>query len=255
MVELLLFCPALIAVITAVVLMIKFRKAQNPGKCAFIFSVIALVFGISFICFSLFPFEYTGETGLDYIGQAMAWAILVNSVQISLFAAYLSFAVVATVFAVKALIAKDKRKLGIVSLVNAWICGIVVGCMITVNYISDMNIKKSIRVDVKNVSLTEDYEGEAAVVFTLEFYNGSKNEITYLSSVYEEVTQDDCEIYHTPVVELLDETDEDIKSVEPGECVTIRKSYRLKDADIPVRIVCRSYDRKVIYVDSEYLPE
>ena len=69
------------------------------------------------------------------------------------------------------------------------------------------------------------------------------------------MTQDDREIYHTPVAELLDETDEDIKSVEPGEYVTIRKSYRLKDADIPVRIVCRSYDGKVIYVDSEYLPE
>ncbi len=255
MFELLLFCPALIAVITAVVLMIKLRKTKNPGKCAFIFSVIALAFGIIFLCFSLFPFEYTGEKGLDYIGQAIAWAMLINSVQISLLAAYLSSAVVATVFAVKVFKAKDKRKLGIVSLIMAWICGIVAGCMITVNAISDMNSKKSISVDVKSVSLTDDSEGEAAVVFTLEFYNGSKNSVTYLSSVYDEVTQNDREIYYTPVVELLDEADEDIRSVAPGGSVTIRKSYKLKDADSPVRIVCRSYDGKVVYVDSEFLPE
>ena len=144
-------------------------------------------------------------------------------------AAYLSFAAVATVFAVKVLIAGDKRKSGIVSLITAWICGIIVGCMITVNTISDMNSKKSISVDVKSVSLTDDSEGEAAVVFTLVFHNGSKNRVTYLSTVYEEVTQNDSEIYHTPVNELLDEADEDI------------------------RIVCRSYDGKVVYVDSEFL--
>ena len=250
MFELLMFCPALIVVIIAVVLTIRFRKTEKPGKFALAFSVIALVFGISFICFSLFPPEYTGEQGLDYIGQAMAWAMMINAVLFFLVAAYLSFAVAATVFAVKVLKAKDKKKLGIVSIVAAWICGLAAGCLITVNAVSDMNRKKSLSVDVISVALTDDSEGNAAVVLTLEFYNGSKNKTTYLSSVYDEVTQNDKEIYHTPVIELLDE-DGDIKVVEPGESVTIRKSYKLEDDDAPVRIFCSSYGGKVVYVRSD----
>ena len=254
MAEFLLLCPALIAVITAFVLMIKFRKTKKPEKLSLVFAVIALVFGISFICFSLFPFEYTGEKGLDYIGQAMAWAMIMNAIQISLFVAYLSFAIAGTVYAFKAFKDKDKRKKGILALVVAWVCGVLIGSLITINAISDMNNKKNISVDVKDVAVTNDSEGKAAVVFTLELHNGSKRSITYLSSVYEEVTQYDLEIYYTPVTDLLDESDKDIKTVEPGESITIRKSYRLNDADGPVRIVCRSFDGRFIYVDSEFRP-
>lgn len=251
----LLFSPALTAMITAVVLMIIFRKKADPEKYSVIFALVALALGIIHLWSEFYPFEYTGEKGLDYIGQAMAWAMIVSSIRISTLAAYLSFAIAATVYAIKAAKDKKKRKKGIISIVIAWICSVIIGSLMAVSAVTDMDQKKSLSVKVTDVTLTKDYEGNDSAVITIEFYNGSKSSVTYLSSVYEEVTQDDGEIYHTPVPELPDDPDDDIRSVGPGESVTIRRSYKLDDEDGPVRILCRSYDGKVVYVDSEYIPE
>ena len=253
--EFLLICPPVIVVLAAVILTFKLRKTNKPEKISLIFSIVALVFGIAFIVFSFFPPEYNGEQGLDYVGQALAWAMIVNSIMTSLLVAYFSFAVASTIYAIKAFKDREKRKKGLISLVAAWICGIFFACMFTVNIISDTNTKKSLKVEVQSVTLATDSEGKTAAVVTLEFYNGSKRDITFLSSVHEKVTQYDLEIYYSPVLELLDDPDNDIKAVKPGESVVIRTSYRLNDADGPIRVSCTSYDGKVVYVDSEFQPK
>ncbi len=227
-------------------------KKRNCEKPAVIFSICALVCGMIHIFCEFFPFEYNGEGGIDYLGQALVWVLFVKLLLYGTLALYLVFAIVATVFSVKTIRAKETRKKGILSLILAWICGLVVAGLITANVLIDHGNKKNIQVEVTEVTLTTDYDGEQAVRIEIELYNGSKTSISYLSSVYDEVTQNGEELSHAVLPEDLDDDDPELKSLEPGASVTIVKGYELEYPDEPVNILCRSFDGKFIYVDEEF---
>ena len=227
-------------------------KKRNSETRAVTFSICALVCGIIHIFCEFFPFEYKGESGIDYLGQALVWVLFVKALLYGTLIVYLIFAVIATVFAVKTLKAKDKRKKGFVSLVLAWISGFVVAGLITANIVIDHNNKKNIEVEVTEVTLTTDCDGDTAVRVEIELYNGSNRTISYLSSVYDEVTQNGMELSHAVLPEDLEDYDPELEDVEPGESVTIVKGFELEYPDEPVYILCRSYDGKFIYVDDEF---
>lgn len=254
MLALIAFGPTVLIIAVAVVLLIVLRK-KDPAKFSVIFSVIALICGIIHLICQFYPFEYKGESGIDYIGQAIVWSLFVNSVMYATLAAYVSFAVVATVFAVKALKAKETRKKGVISLILSWILGLVFASLIITNIASAKAHKKSIKVEVKEVSMVNDTESDPAVMIMFEIYNGSKKDITYNSSIYTEVSQNGKEIYHTLVSGWEEYQDADIKEVKPGSSAVIRKTYKLKDANAPVKIVCRTYGGDYTYIDGEFKPK
>ena len=227
-------------------------KKRNYEKTALTLSIIALVSGIIHIFCEFFPFEYQGEGGLDYIGQAILWVMMVKVLLYGTLIVYVVFAILATVFSVKAIKAKDTRKKGVVSLILAWICGLVVAGLITANFVIDYNSKKNIDVEVTEVALTTDCDGREAVRVEIELYNGTNTTISYLSSVYDEVTQNGEELSHAVLPEDLDDDDPEIKPLDPGESVTIVKGYELEYPDEPVNILCRSFDGKFVYVDEEF---
>lgn len=227
-------------------------KNRNYKKLAVTFSLCALVCGIIHVFCEFFPFEYNGEGGIDYLGQALVWVLFVKALLYGTLVVYLIFAVVATVFSVKTIRAKETRKQGIVSLILSWICGMVIAGLITANVLIDISNKKNIQVDVKDVTLTTDYDGEPAVRVEIELYNGSKTTISYLSSVYYEVTQNGKELSHAVLPEDLDDDDPEIKQLEPGDSVTIIRGYEPEVPDEPVNILCRSYDGRFVYVDDGF---
>ena len=128
----------------------------------------------------------------------------------------------------------------------------MVAGIVTGNIIYDKTQKNSIKVEVKDVTAVTDYEGDPAVLVVLDFYNGSKSKKSFMSSVYEEVTQDGREIYYTIFNEPESRTDNDIEPVSPGSSIEIRKAYKLDDPSKPVRIVCSSFDGSTVYVDGEF---
>ena len=227
-------------------------KKRNSEKRAVTFSICALVCGIIHIFCEFFPFEYKGESGIDYLGQALVWVLFVKALLYGTLIVYLIFAIIATVFAITTIRAKDTRKKGLVSLGLAWICGLVVAGLISANIAIDRNNKKNIEVEVTEVTLTTDCDGDTAVRVEIELYNGSNRTISYLSSVYDEVTQNGTELSHAVLPEDLEDYDPEIENVEPGESVTIVKGFELEYTDEPVYILCRSYDGKFIYVDDEF---
>lgn len=255
MLALIAFGPSVIVIIIAIVLLIKLRKNDNPGKLAVIFSVIALVCGLIHLMCQLYPFEYKGEGGIDYIGQAIVWSITVKSILYATLAAYVSFAIVATVFAVKALKAKETRKKGILSLILSWVYGIVFASLIITNIAADKANKKSIKVEVREVTQVTDTEGDSAVLIQFEIYNGTKRDITFQSSVYAEISQNGKQIYHTNAPGWEEYRDADIKDIKPGSSAEIRNAYKLNDKDAPVRISCRTYAGDVTYLDGEFMPK
>ena len=227
-------------------------KKRNYEKTALTLSIIALVSGIIHIFCEFFPFEYQGEGGLDYLGQAILWVMMVKVLLYGTLIVYVVFAILATVFAAKAIKAKDKRKKGVVSLILAWICGLVVAGLITANFVIDYNSKKNIDVEVTEVALTTDFDGREAVRVEIELYNGTNTTISYLSSVYDEVSQYGKELTHAVLPEDLDDDDPELESLKPGESVTIVKGYEVRYPDEPVYILCRSFDGKFVYVDEEF---
>ena len=227
-------------------------KKRNYEKTALTLSIIALVSGIIHIFCEFFPFEYQGEGGLDYLGQAILWVMMVKVLLYGTLIVYVVFAILATVFAAKAIKAKDTRKKGVVSLVLAWICGVVVAGLITANFVIDYNSKKNIDVEVTEVALTTDFYGREAVRVEIELYNGTNTTISYLSSVYDEVSQYGKELTHAVLPEDLDDDDPELESLKPGESVTIVKGYEVRYPDEPVYILCRSFDGKFVYVDEEF---
>ena len=253
MLGMLAFGPSVFVVIIAAVLLIVLRK-KDQARLAVVFSVIAFVFGTLHIFCEFFPFEYTGPDGIDYIGQAIVWGLMVQSILYGTLAAYISFAVVATVSAVRAL-RKGRRAKGTVSLILAWICGAVICCLVVTNIVADKNYKKSIRIEVKEVSQVTDTESDPAVLIMFEIYNGTKRDIMYQTSVYTEVSQNGKEIYHTTVDGWKEYEDADIKYVKPGSSAVIRKTYKLKDTSAPVKILCRTYGGDYTYIDGEYKPK
>ena len=227
-------------------------KKRNYEKTALTLSIIALVSGIIHIFCEFFPFEYQGEGGLDYLGQAILWVMMVKVLLYGTLIVYVVFAILATVFAAKAIKAKDTRKKGVVSLILAWICGLVVAGLITANFVIDYNSKKNIDVEVTEVALTTDFDGREAVRVEIELYNGTNTTISYLSSVYDEVSQYGKELTHAVLPEDLDDDDPELESLKPGESVTIVKGYEVRYPDEPVYILCRSFDGKFVYVDEEF---
>ncbi len=254
MLGMLAFGPSVFVVIIAAVLLIVLRK-KDQARLAVVFSVIAFVFGTLHIFCEFFPFEYTGPDGIDYIGQAIVWGLMVQSILYGTLAAYISFAVVATFSAVKALKESETRKKGIISMILSWICGIVIVCIIITNIVADKNYKKSIRIEVKEVSQVTDTESDPAVLIMFKIYNGTKRDIMYQTSVYTEVSQNGKEIYHTTVDGWKEYEDADIKYVKPGSSAVIRKTYKLKDTSAPVKILCRTYGGDYTYIDGEYKPK
>ena len=245
---------SVIAAVTAIVLAIVMRK-KDPGKLCMAFSITAFIFGLLHLICEFIPFEYTGPGGIDYIGQAIVWALLVNSVLYGTVIAYISFAIVATIYAVKALKSEGERKKGALSLVLSWICGIVIACLIVTSLVAVKNHKKNISVEVKEVTSAVDSDGDPAVVIMYELHNKTKREITFLSSMYEEVTQNGKELRYGIVEGPEDLKDSDIKQVAPGSSRTVRKTYKLKEPGAPIKIVCRAYGGDVTYLDGEYTPK
>ena len=248
------FGPSLIAVIAAVILLIVLRK-KDPAKMAVVFSAVALVCGISHIICEFFPFDYSGPGGLDYIGQAIVWGLAVQSVLYGTLAAYISFAIVATVFALKALKVSGKRRRGAVSLILSWICGLVICCLVITNIVSDQTHKRNIRVEVREVTAAVDSDGDPAAVILYEIYNDTKREITYHSSIYEEVTQNGRSLSHAIVKGPEELKDSDIKAVAPGSSAIVRKTYKLREPGAPVNIVLRTYGGDYTYLVAKYTPK
>ena len=246
------YALALIIVIITVVQVIHYRKTKKPGKTAKKFAVPAIVFGILHLICDFFPFEYNGPDGIDYIGQAAAFGFFVNAIIYSTLIVYLNFAIAATIYAVKEKKKNDKRKKSILWLILSWICAFVVAGIVTGNIIYDKTQKNNIKVEVKEVSSVTDYEGDPAVLVVLEFYNGTRNEVSYMSMAYDEVSQDGSELYGTVIGDSYSEPDFEIERVSPGSSAEIRKAYKLKDPSKPVRIVCSTYGGDVIYIDGEF---
>ena len=248
------FGPSLIAVIAAVILLIVLRK-KDPAKMAVVFSAVALVCGISHIICEFFPFDYSGPGGLDYIGQAIVWGLAVQSVLYGTLVAYISFAIVATVFALKALKVSGKRRRGAVSLILSWICGLVICCLVITNIVSDQTHKRNISVEVKSVTSAVDTDGDPAVVIMYEIHNGTKSKIMYQTAVYEQVTQNGKELSYGIVDGPKELKDSDIKYVEPGNSAIVRKTYKLREPGAPVNIVLRTYGGDYTYLVAKYTPK
>ena len=254
MLLLLAFGPSVIASVIAVILAVVLRK-KDPAKLAVAFSVIAFVCGLLHLISEFYPFKYSGPGGIDYIGDAIVWGLMVSSVLYGTIVAYISFALVATIYAIKTIRSGEKRKKGVISLVLSWVCGIVIAGLIITNIVTDITFKKSISVEVTKVTAAVDSDGDPAVVIMYELNNGSKKEITFLSAIYENVTQNDKELRYGIVKgpEYLE--DSDIKKVSPGSTAVVRKTYKLKDPAAPVKIVLRTYKGDVTYLDGEYTPK
>ena len=254
MLLLLAFGPSVIAAVIAVVLAVVFRK-KDPAKMAVVFSVTAFVCGLLHLISEFYPFRYSGPGGIDYIGNAIVWGLMVSSVLYGTIVAYICFAVIATIYAIKAIKSGEKRKKGALSLVLSWICGIVIACLIITNIVTDISFKKSISVEVTKVTAAVDSDGDPAVVIMYELHNGSKKEITFLSAIYENVSQNEKELRYGIVEgpEYLKESD--IKKVAPGSTGMVRKTYKLRDPGSPVKIVLRTYKGDVTYLDGEFTPK
>lgn len=254
MLLLIAFGPSVIASVIAVVLAVVLRK-KDPAKLAVAFSVIAFVCGLLHLISEFYPFKYSGPGGIDYIGDAIVWGLMVSSVLYGTIVAYISFALVATIYAIKTIRSGEKRKKGVISLVLSWVCGIVIAGLIITNIVTDITFKKSISVEVTKVTAAVDSDGDPAVVILYELNNGSKKEITFLSAIYENVTQNDKELRYGIVEGPEYLKDSDIKKVAPGSTAVVRKTYKLKDPAAPVKIVLRTYKGDVTYLDGEYTPK
>ena len=241
--------PSLILLIPVIIVIIKNRKTERPEKIARIFAVIALIGGLLCFFFSTNPFEYKGPGGIDYIGQALVWAFFFNlSIMTSLGIAFIS-AIAATIFSVKAMKKKEKRASGIISLIMSWILGVVIIGIILTNVISEQVHMRSIKVRVTDVTQTVDSDGEPAIIATIEFENGTRREICYMGSVYDEVTQGGKHLGHSIIPEIKEYNDSDLKMVAPGTTAIIKKGYKIKNASDPVNFYFSSYGGDVIYGD------
>lgn len=82
-----------------------------------------------------------------------------------------------------------------------------------------------------------DYDGEDAVVITLDFTNNSSEAACYAFSVWEQATQDD-EWLDSAVVLLNEDyeqvTDSQIEDVRPGRSIEVRTAFALADPSEPI---------------------
>ena len=247
--RLIVYAPAVMFFVAAIIMIVRLRKTKHPDKIARIFAVIAVIAGLIFLGCSFYPFDYKGPGGIDYVGQAIVWAMMVNCLLYTALGIYFSFAVAATVYAVKAMKKKETRKSGVISLILGWVCGLVIIGIILTNIISDQNHKRSIKVSLTDITQTVDSDGDAAVIVSIELQNGTKTEISYLSSVYGEITQDGKELRHAIIPEIEDYKDSDIKMAAPGTTITVKKGYKLKSTSEPIKLYFSSYGGDVVYGD------
>lgn len=240
--------------IAAILIGIKLRKTKNPARVARVLAFFSLVCGMIHIACEFFPFEYNGGKGIDYIGQAVVWGLMVNAVLYSTLAAYVFFAVLATIYTIKAAKAKDKHKKGWLTLLIAWACALAIAGMVVVNVISRNVRDESIHVYYVEAVQTKNIDGDPAVIISLRLENGTKSEIYYLGSIYDEVTQNGKELSHASTHELIGKDDTELEKAPPGGSVIVRKAYKLKEPGASVHILCRTYDGRVIYLDKEINP-
>ena len=238
----------------ALVLCVKLWKTKNPGRVATVFAVIALVCGLIHLACQFYPFEYKGGKGIDYIGQAIVFGMTVNAVLYATLAAYLFFAVIATIYVIKSIKKKESGKRNVVTLLIAWIFAVVFACLIVSNIVKDKQNKKNISVTVQQVEQTVDSEGQPAIIVIFGLKNDTNKDISYLSSIYDEVSQNGKQLSHASIYSIREGPDTEIEKVKPGTTYTVKKAYVLKDQNSPVKILCRTYAGDVTYVDKEITP-
>lgn len=240
--------------IAALVLCIRLWKTKNPARVARILAFIALACGIIHIACEFFPFEYKGGQGIDYIGQALIWGMFVTALLFATLASYISFAAVATIYAVKAVNAKDTRKKTWVTLIITWVCGLAIVSLVLTNVVSKKIRDKSIEVDVHEVTRFTDSDNEPAVLVVYELKNNTKSDIYYLGYVYDEVSQNGNELSRALLPEEMKSPDTELEHAAPGGTVLVKKAYKLKDPGAPVHILCRTYGGNVTYLDKTVTP-
>ncbi|MBO4681600.1 MAG: DUF5067 domain-containing protein [Clostridiales bacterium] len=246
---LIVYAPAVMFFVAAIIMIVKLKKTKHPDKIARIFAVIAVISGLIFLGCSFYPFDYDGPGGIDYIGQAIVWALMVKCLLYTALGIYISFAVAATVYAIKAMKKKETRKSGVISLILSWICGLVIIGIILTNVVSEQTHKRNIKVSLTDITQTVDSDGDDAVFVSVELRNDTKREISYLGSVYDEVTQGGRELSHALIAEIKDYSDNDIKLIDPGSSITVKKGYKLKSTSEPIKLHFSSYGGDVVYGD------
>lgn len=246
---LIVYAPAVMFFVAAIIMIVRLRKTKHPDKIARVFAVIAVIAGLIFLGCSFYPFDYDGPGGIDYIGHAIIWALMVKCLLYTALGIYFSFAVAATVYSIKAMKKKETRKSGVISLILGWICGLVILGIILTNVVSEQTHKRNIKVSLTEITRTVDSDGDDAVIVSVELRNDTKREIYYLGSVYDEVTQGGRELRYAIISEMEDYKDSDLKKSAPGTTITVKKGYKLKSTSEPIKLLFRSYGGDVVYGD------
>lgn len=262
-----LLFPVLLVIGAAVTLIVVFRKNKNPEKIARIFSFVSLGLGVLCIVIQLCYPEYDGPGGIDYIGDAIVHGLIFTAVLGIGTLAYLCSAVVTTVFSVKAIRKKpdvsenteqegsrkkSARGIGIFSLILCWIYGVtVLGTGLT-GILMKRAHEKSISVNVKEVTQVTDSDGDPAALVVFEVNNGSKREITFLSSIYAEVTQDGRTLSTALLPSERRLPDTEIERIKPGSTGVVRKAYKLRGSGQKIHIKLRTFGDTYTYVDGDY---
>lgn len=261
---------ALLIVVATVVLIVRLRKTGDPAKMARIFSFIALAFGVLSLIFQLFFPEYSGPKGIDYIGDAIVYAFIILSINALLLLTYFCSAVVTTVFAVKAIRkrpdsvirdadisrkdAKSARATGVFALILCWIYALVFVSFGIAGYVKEKEHINSIKADVKEITKVTDFYGNPAVLITIEVYNGTKGDITYLSEINDEFFQNGSPLYSTPLDPKERIVDTEGMRIKPGTTGIVKKAFKIK-SDAPIRTKMSTYDGKHVYFEGEIAPK
>lgn len=251
---LIVFVPAVMFFIAVIIVIIKLRKTKHPAKVARVFAVISVIAGVIYLIFAFFPFEYKGPGGIDYIGQAIVWALMVNALLYTSLGIYISFAIAATVYAIKAVKKKENRKSGVISLIMSWVIGVFIIGMILNNVVSDQVHMRNIKVRVTDVVQTTSQSDGPSIAVTIELTNNTKRDIYYLGSVYDEVTQGDKELRHAYIDQIKEYNDSDIDAVKPGETGIIKKGFKLNNTAEPVKFYFSNYGKSITYEEYTFIP-
>lgn len=93
----------------------------------------------------------------------------------------------------------------------------------------------------KGAKLMKDYDGNDAIVLTLDYTNNSKETTSYLWSVVETATQNGAELEMATIFISEDSfdtvTESQFSDVEPGATMEIQVAYELKDTTSEVELI------------------